>query len=589
MAPKQKPVAEMGGVQRRNGKFRARVHACTGDQYCFTRSTEEEAVADLNAARNGAPDKEDVGRHLAALVAAASGLPATRRSESTLPSSSSAASASASAASRASTSAPAAEQRQPPLESCAAASAAKPAAEQRRPTLSDDAEVSGRLRSRAVAAGPLAVRIVDHASASSSAVSSRVAALCTSAGVHARADLSCDQPTDACGYIAADAVVRLRDAALAEAEGWLTAVLPDYANLAAVRRGEAALGRGGAERVLEVADVNALVRHYSHLEAHPQAHEEWWGGAVSLDNFLDGGLPEFLGSLAGGQQAQHQHRFRAWVVNTHSSWQRGSHWFTVVAGPRLGAAEPSPSRPAAEQSHGGAEPSPSRPAVQQSQARGDALDGAHDPNDYPALFPNPSAALVQAMVLARASPDAGATGALKRACEEWNAALADGTYAARKKRRKLCTDHGIPCKRDMEKDAEAAARVARGELAQRLQALLQQKSLLERYFSRKPGAADILAAPEAVGSSVAMDVATAYAILRLKRAEHEADPDFRIAHYWLGRLRNCTTQAHCRALTGHRSKNPDVINGRVHFTYRGMTKSNYREKPANAAEMGKMY
>jgi len=44
----------------------------------------------------------------------------------------------------------------------------------------------------------------------------------------------------------------------------LTAVLPDYANLAAVRRGEAALGRGGAERVLEVADVNALVRQYSH-------------------------------------------------------------------------------------------------------------------------------------------------------------------------------------------------------------------------------------------------------------------------------------------------------------------------------------
>ena len=128
------------------------------------------------------------------------------------------------------------------------------------------------------------------------------------------------------------------------------------------------------------------------------------------------------------------------------------------------------------------------------------------------------------MVLARASPDAGATGALKRACEEWNAALADGTYAARKKRRKLCTDHGIQCNRDMDKDSEAAARVARSELAQRLQALLPQKSPLDRYFARKPGAGDIPAAPEAVGSSVAMDVATAYAILRLKRAEHEADP-----------------------------------------------------------------
>ena len=50
------------------------------------------------------------------------------------------------------------------------------------------------------------------------------------------------------------------------------------------------------------------------------------------------------------------------------------------------AAEPSPSRPAAEQSHGGAEPAPSRPAVEQSQARGDAVTGGHDPNDYPAIF-----------------------------------------------------------------------------------------------------------------------------------------------------------------------------------------------------------
>ena len=92
------------------------------------------------------------------------------------------------------------------------------AAEQRLPTFSDD-EISRKLRSRAVKAGPAAVRIVDHASACSTSVSNRVAAICTSAGLHVRADLSCDQPTDACGYIAADAVVRLRDAALAETQG----------------------------------------------------------------------------------------------------------------------------------------------------------------------------------------------------------------------------------------------------------------------------------------------------------------------------------------------------------------------------------
>ena len=99
----------------------------------------------------------------------------------------------------------------------------------------------------------MGVRIVDHASSSSTSVSSRVAAICRSVGFHTRAELSCDQPTDACGYIAADAVVCLRDAALAEAEGWLTAALPEYASLAAVRRGEAALRRDAAERVLEVA------------------------------------------------------------------------------------------------------------------------------------------------------------------------------------------------------------------------------------------------------------------------------------------------------------------------------------------------
>ena len=95
MAPKKKPVAEIGGVQVRNGRFRARVHACTGHRHGPTRSTKEEALADLNAARTGATDKEDVARHLAELAAAATGLTASRRSESTLPSSSSVTSADA--------------------------------------------------------------------------------------------------------------------------------------------------------------------------------------------------------------------------------------------------------------------------------------------------------------------------------------------------------------------------------------------------------------------------------------------------------------------------------------------------------------
>eukprot|EP00974_Lingulodinium_polyedra_P068091 6593377-Lingulodinium_polyedra.AAC.1 len=60
-------------------------------------------------------------------------------------------------------------------------------------------------------------------------------------------------------------------------------------------------------------------------------------------------------------------------------------------------------------------------------------------------------------------------------------------------------------------------------LAERLRRL---KSSLDRNFDTKPGAADIPAAPEAVGGRVATDVGTAHRVLRLRRAEHEADPDF---------------------------------------------------------------
>ena len=46
-------------------------------------------------------------------------------------------------------------------------------------------------------------------------------------GLAQRADLSCEQLTDACGYKAADAVVRLRHAALADDDTWLSAELLD--------------------------------------------------------------------------------------------------------------------------------------------------------------------------------------------------------------------------------------------------------------------------------------------------------------------------------------------------------------------------
>ena len=70
----------------------------------------------------------------------------------------------------------------------------------------DDEEISRHLRGLLINAGPVSVRIVDHASPSSESVSSRVD------GLHVLSELSCDQPADARGYIAERADERERRA-----------------------------------------------------------------------------------------------------------------------------------------------------------------------------------------------------------------------------------------------------------------------------------------------------------------------------------------------------------------------------------------
>ena len=164
-----------------------------------------------------------------------------------------------------------------------------------------------RLADRA-AGRRLLARVVDHASASPESVSNKVIRILRDAGWRTRGDVACDQAVNACGFIAADAAVRLRDAALAEADGWTRAALPDYSTLGCVHRGEVALGRAKtatehagrgdhADRILDVADVNALVRCCSNLVSNTQAQEEWWGGAVALDHFFGAALDDFLNSV----------------------------------------------------------------------------------------------------------------------------------------------------------------------------------------------------------------------------------------------------------------------------------------------------
>ena len=110
------------------------------------------------------------------------------------------------------------------------------------------------------------------------------------------------------------------------------------------------------------------------------------------------------------------------------------------------------------------------------------------------------------MALARVCSDAGsAIAKIKRACEEWNAALADGTYTTRSKRRKQCVDLGILCDREMERDSEIAARTVRSTLAQRLHAWRLVAAVSSGKEGKPVEEDDTAGKKTAVGSSIAKD------------------------------------------------------------------------------------
>ena len=131
-------------------------------------------------------------------------------------------------------------------------------------------------------------RVVDHACGSQDCISQRIVAMCREAKWQTVADLSSDQPLDACGYIAADAVCRLRDIALAEGSNWHRERLPDYSQLQCIHRGNRVLNKIDDDCILDTDQVNRRVRHYTFLDQSPQAAEEWWGGAIAIDHFITG-------------------------------------------------------------------------------------------------------------------------------------------------------------------------------------------------------------------------------------------------------------------------------------------------------------
>ena len=446
MPPKQKPVSELGGIQQSGNSFRARVKLGSTRIDGPNRSSKREAEADLANAR-GAASRDAFAEYLASLRR-------QPQDTATLPPEGGHASASAPATEPALDREPAcrggdaepASQKAPSVTPADAGAATSTLAAATEHSEAPDDYQGLLLRLSALSGhANLSARIVDHACGSTSCVSHRIADICFAMGWRTNAELCDDQPMDACGYIAADAVVRLRDAALSQANSWVHSSLPDYSALQTVVRGEEILHKRGGERVLTSDEVNVLVRHYAHLAANPQAHEEWWGGAVALDHFLDGALDHFVRALSGAEQ-QLQHQWRVWIVNTQTSTQRGSHWFTVAVGKQL-----EPDAAVASQSARVASP------PRAESGGGDGVVLSATPAAFQRLFPEAAPVVRDALRLAGAEAADPQAVSWLRACEAWDAAIADGSYKQQKKRRKLCSEHGFTCPRVLDKDTQGGA------------------------------------------------------------------------------------------------------------------------------------
>ena len=323
---------------------------------------------------------------------------------------------------------------------------------------------------------PILTRVIDHACSSEHCMSYRLVAMLRLAHWNISADLCNDQPLDACGYIAADAVCRLRDAALSEANSWHDIPLPDYAQVECISRGNKVLRKRSDQRILETDEVNCLVRNYSHLDQRHQASEEWWAGAVAVDHFLVG-LPIAVEEITTtGPRTQHE--WRGWVVNTQTSRQSGSHWFTVVVGTK--------------QQHVGATPGSMLELSQPLQSIGTHADPIT--NNYANLFQSPDPDLSNALGWAHANAMHPHVAAWLHACSQWDSAVATKEHEGRQKRRKLCKDHGIPCTKvvDTNKKLETAMMYIRRQLTNRIKdiraAMMSLQPLLQSKATAPPSA-----------------------------------------------------------------------------------------------------
>ena len=395
------------------------------------------------------------------------------------------------------------------------------------------------------------VRVIDHACSSEQCVSHRVVAMCREAKWKMFKDLRNDQAVDACGYIAADAVCRLREAALAEANAWHRTKLPDYARLECIDRGNQVLHKSDPDRILDSDQVNRLVRHYSNVDQRSQAAEEWWAGAVAIDHFLRG-LPNTVSELAANTSVE-QHRWRAWIVNTQSSTQRGSHWFTVVVAAVVEDSSQLLQSTAASKSTGSAVEAQLLQSTATSKSRGSAvepnqppqrIDRRGDPstNNYPNLFKAIDPVMSNALDWAHANTTHPDVRKWRRVCSQWDSVVATKGHEKEDKRRKLCMVHDIPIEENIcesNGEVETAMVYIRNHLTDRIKKIHVQytQENIGNHFKRLATDEARAETKELQTPEVATDVRSTHSRLHAQRHIYAEDQDFHIVKDALSKLR----------------------------------------------------
>ena len=301
-------------------------------------------------------------------------------------------------------------------------------------------------------------------------------------------------------------------------------------------------------------------------------------------------------------------------MNTQSSAHLGSHWFTVVVGVAQETA-PQLLQSIVSSSAAGSMLEPS----QHPQSTGTPADP--NINNYPNLFVSPDPDLSDALAWAHGNAMEPRVATWLRKCGEWDSAVATKEYKDRKKRRKLCKDHGIKCPKDLDtyKDLATIMEYIRRQLINeikeiRTQPLLQSKatgaprahSMQQRSVSAnitmdpprkktehcRDNKLDNYFTPRAVGEAlpeieelhipeVATDVTSTYLRLHAKRHIYGRDKDFGIVKDTLSELRGYVNRQRLSKITTC-SKQPRTI--RAYFKEAGFGTINFTKSPAPGAE-----